>query len=99
MEKLGLIKEIFPRYRSTYFGHIFAGAYSANYYSYLWSEVMDADAFQAFKDAGDIFDAETASRYRNMLSQGGTKDGMELYIEFRGHEPSKGPLLRKLGFN
>jgi peptidyl-dipeptidase Dcp len=97
MSKIGLIKEIIPRYRSTYFSHIFSGGYSSGYYSYLWSEVLDADAFQAFKETS-IFDQETANKYRYMLSQGGTKQGMELYVEFRGREPQIDPLLKKLGF-
>ena len=99
MKELGLIKEILPRYRSTYYSHIFSDpvGYSSGYYSYKWSEVLDADAFQAFKDAGSIFDQETAKKYRKMLSQGGSRDGMELYKEFRGHEPSIDPLLVKLG--
>jgi len=98
MTKLGLIEEIIPRYRSTYFAHIFSGGYSSGYYSYLWSEVLDADTFQAFKDAGSIFDAETAKRYRHMLSQGGSKPGMDMYIEFRGQKPEIEPLLKKKGF-
>ncbi|NQY68723.1 MAG: peptidase M3, partial [Flavobacteriales bacterium] len=98
MDKIGLIEEIIPRYRSAYFAHIFDGGYSSGYYSYLWSEVLDADAFQAFKDAGSIFDQETAKRFRHMLSQGGSKPGMELYVEFRGQEPEIGPLLRSKGF-
>lgn len=99
MKELGLIDEIIPRYRSGYFNHIFSSpvGYSSGYYSYKWSEVLDADAFQAFKDAGSIFDQETAKRYRIMLSQGGSKDGMELYKEFRGKEPQIEPLLVKLG--
>ena len=101
MKELGLIEEILPRYRSGYFNHIFSDpvGYSSGYYSYKWSEVLDADAFQAFKDAGSIFDAETAKKYRNMLSQGGSKEGMELYKEFRGKEPQIEPLLKKLGIN
>ena len=98
MERLGLIEEIIPRYRSTYFGHIFGGGYSSGYYSYLWSEVLDADAFQAFKETGNIFDPETAQRFRKMLSQGGSKPGMDLYVEFRGQEPGIEPLLKKKGF-
>jgi peptidyl-dipeptidase Dcp len=100
MDKLGLIDEIIPRYRNTYFGHIFSGAtgYSSGYYSYLWSEVLDADAFQAFKDTGNIFDPETAKRYRKMLSMGGSQPGMDLYKGFRGSEPEIGPLLKKKGF-
>jgi len=98
MERLGLIPEILPRYRSTYFGHIFSGGgeYAAGYYSYLWSEVLDADAFAAFKEAG-VFDRETATRYRKMLSLGGTRPGMDLYVEFRGREPEIEPLLIKKG--
>jgi peptidyl-dipeptidase Dcp len=99
MKRIGLIDEIIPRYRSTYFNHVFGGdpSYSSGYYSYLWSEVLDADAFQAFKETS-IFDQETAKKYRYMLSQGGTKPGMELYVEFRGREPEIDPLLKKLGF-
>ena len=98
MDRIGLISEIIPRYRSTYFNHIFGGdpSYSSGYYSYLWSEVLDADAFQAFK-ATSLFDQETARKYRYMLSQGGSKPGMELYVEFRGREPEIDPLLQKRG--
>ncbi len=97
MNKIGLIKEIAPRYRSTYFAHIFGGGYASGYYSYLWSEVLDADAFQAFKETGDIFNPELAKRYKKMLSMGGSKDGMELYKEFRGKEPSIDALLERKG--
>ena len=98
MDRIGLIEEIIPRYRSTYFNHIFGGdpSYSAGYYSYLWSEVLDSDAFQAFKETS-LFDAETAKKYRYMLSQGGSRPGMELYVEFRGREPYIEPLLEKRG--
>lgn len=96
MQRLGLIPEILPRYRSTYFAHIFSGGYSSGYYSYLWSEVLDADAFAAFKEVG-IFDKELADRYRKMLSLGGSKPGMDLYVEFRGQEPEIEPLLIKRG--
>jgi len=98
MDRIGLIGEILPRYRSTYFNHIFGGdpSYSSGYYSYLWSEVLDADAFQAFKETS-LFDQETAKRYRHMLSQGGSKPGMELYVEFRGREPFIEPLLERRG--
>ena len=96
MSRIGLIEEIIPRYRSTYFSHIFSGGYSAGYYSYLWSEVLDADAFEAFKETS-IFDQETAKKYRKLLSQGGTKPGMELYVEFRGREPEITPLLKNRG--
>ncbi|UTW67294.1 M3 family metallopeptidase [bacterium SCSIO 12643] len=97
MKRLGMIEEIVPRYRSTYFSHIFSGGYSAGYYAYLWSEVLDADAFQAFKDAG-IFDQTTAQKYRVMLSKGGSEPGMDLYVEFRGQKPDIEPLLKKKGF-
>lgn len=98
MDKIGLISQIIPRYRTTYFSHIFGGdpSYSAGYYSYIWSEVLDADAFQAFKETS-LFDEETAQKYRHMLSQGNTRPGMELYKEFRGREPEIEPLLRRRG--
>lgn len=96
MNRLGLIEEIIPRYRSTYFQHIFSGGYSSGYYSYLWSQVLDADAFQAFKETS-IFDQETAKRYRTMLSKGGSEEGMKLYTDFRGREPKIEPLLKKKG--
>ncbi|MEN8248805.1 MAG: M3 family metallopeptidase [Bacteroidota bacterium] len=100
MSRIGLIEEIIPRYRSPYFNHVFGGdpSYSSGYYSYLWSEVLDADAFQAFKETS-IFDQETAKKYRKVLSQGGTKPGMELYVEFRGREPEIGALLKKRGLD
>jgi len=97
MEKIGLIPEIIPRWRSTYFGHIFAGGYSAGYYSYAWSEVLDADAFQAFKETS-LFDRETALSFRkNILERGGTEDPMALYLRFRGSEPKIEPFLRREG--
>lgn len=98
MNKLELLDEIIPRYRNTYFSHIFSGGYSSGYYSYLWSEVLDADTFQAFKDTGNLFDSETAKHYREMLSKGGSLPGMELYKSFRGQEPKIEPLLKKKGF-
>ena len=99
MADIDLIDEIIPRYRSGYFAHIFAGGYSAGYYSYIWSEVLDADTFQAFKETS-LFDADTAARYRTeILSKGGTKPGMELYMNFRGREPQIEPLLEKRGLN
>jgi len=97
MDKLGLIKEIIPRYRSPYFAHVFSGGYSAGYYSYLWSAVLDADAFQAFKETGNVFDQAMAKKYRLMLSQGGTKKGMDLYKEFRGRAPKIDALIKKRG--
>ncbi len=99
MADIGLLDEIIPRYRSTYFSHIFAGGYSAGYYSYLWSQVLDADAFQAFKET-DLLDKDTAARFReHILSKGNTRPGMELYINFRGRPPLIEPLLERRGLN
>ncbi|KAA3620077.1 MAG: M3 family peptidase [Calditrichaeota bacterium] len=98
LEKIGLIPEIISRYRTTYFRHIIGG-YSSGYYSYLWSEVLDADAFEAFKKKG-IFDQKTGHSFRdNILSRGDTKDAMQMYIDFRGHEPEIKPLLERRGLN
>jgi len=98
MNKIGLIPPIVVRYRSTYFRHIFSGGYSSGYYSYLWSEVLDADAFAAFQENG-LFDAETARKFReNILSKGGTEDPMDLYKRFRGREPKIDALLKRKGF-
>lgn len=98
MKKIGLIDEIIPRYRSTYFSHIFSGGYSAGYYAYLWAEVLDADAFQAFVENG-IFDQETARLFRdNVLSKGNSDDPMDLYKRFRGAEPNPVYLLKNRGF-
>lgn len=100
MEKLGLISSIIPRHRATYFRHVFSGGYSAGYYSYIWSGVLDADAFEAFVEKDDLFDEETAKLYRqNILSAGGTGDPMEMYVAFRGAEPSIEPLLRRRGLD
>ncbi|HEC43011.1 MAG TPA: M3 family peptidase [Bacteroides sp.] len=99
LDELGLIEEIMVRYRSTYFSHIFAGGYSAGYYAYKWSEVLDADAFGAFQETS-LFDAETARLYReNILERGGSDDPMELYKKFRGREPSIEPLLKRDGLS
>lgn len=96
MDKLGLIPEIAPRYRVTYFSHIIGG-YAAGYYSYLWAEVLDADAFEAFKEHG-VFDKNTADSFRrNILEKGGTEDPMTLYRAFRGADPSLEPLLKNRG--
>ena len=98
MADIDLIDEIIPRYRSTYFAHIFAGGYSAGYYSYIWSEILDADAYQAFKET-ELLSKETAAKFReHILSKGGTKPGMDLYRDFRGRDPSIDPLLRRKGF-
>lgn len=97
MQEAGLIQAIVPRHRSTYFGHIFAGGYSAGYYSYIWSGVLDTDAFAAFEET-DLFDPEKARLFRdNILSQGGTRDAMEMYVAFRGKEPTIDALLKKRG--
>ena len=95
---MGLISEIIPRYRSTYFNHIFGSSgYSAGYYSYLWAEVLDKDAFELFKQKG-IFDPETAmSLRRNVLEKGGSEEPMTLYRAFRGQDPDPGALLRARG--
>ncbi len=100
MERIGLIEEIIPRYRSTYYNHVFSGGYSAGYYAYLWAEVLDKDAFQAFVEAGDLFDRNTADRLREeILSKGGTRPGMELFTNFRGREPSIEALLEARGLS
>ena len=96
-EKRGMISEIEPRYRLPYFAHIFAGGYSSGYYFYTWAEVLDKDAFAAFAETGDIFNRRTAQAFRKLLSSGGKKDGMTLYREFRGAEPSREPLLKARG--
>ena len=97
MAKIGMPKEIVPRYRSVYFRHIFSGGYSAGYYSYIWSEVLSADAFKAFEEKG-IFDPATARSFRvNVMERGASEDPMTLYKRFRGREPSVEPLLEKRG--
>lgn len=97
MSRIGLIPEIVVRYKSPYFNHIFSGGYSAGYYSYIWAEVLDSDAFQAFKETS-LFDQKTATAFReNILARGGTEDPMTLYLCFRGKEPSVEPLLKKRG--
>ena len=99
MKKIGLIESIIPRYRSTYFNHIFSGGYSSGYYSYIWSGVLDTDAFEAFKTT-TLFNPEKAKLFReNVLERGGTEDPMVLYKRFRGAEPSIEPLLRKRGLD
>ncbi|MFC1555141.1 M3 family metallopeptidase [candidate division KSB1 bacterium] len=97
LNKIGLIPEIVVRYRSTYFNHIFSGGYSSGYYSYIWSEVLDSDAYEAFKET-NVFDKNTAASFReNILARGGTEDPMTLYLRFRGKEPSIESLLKKRG--
>lgn len=98
LDKYGLIPEILPRYRSTYFSHVFDGGYSAGYYVYLWAAVLDSDAFQAFKESGDIYNPELAAKFRKyILSEGGFADPMGQYLKFRGQDPSETPLLQKRG--
>nr|WP_228729998.1 M3 family metallopeptidase [Shewanella avicenniae] len=97
LEKMGLIEEIPPRYRSTYFGHIFSSGYAAGYYSYIWADILGADAFEAFKEKG-IFDQETADAFRyKLLSQGGSRDPMQMYRDFRGKDADIKPLLKSRG--
>lgn len=96
-KEMGLIDEIIPRYRTTYFNHIFNSGYSAGYYSYLWSEVLDCDAFEYFEKNG-IYDKSIADRFRRtFLERGGSEEPMTLFLEFRGQEPDPGALLRKRG--
>lgn len=100
MEKIGIISEIAPRYYSPYFQHIFAGdAYSAGYYVYGWAQVLEADAFAAFEERGDVFDQELSEKLRkHIFSAGSSREEMELYTDFRGKPPSVEPLLEKRGF-
>jgi peptidyl-dipeptidase Dcp len=96
--KRGLIPEIEPRYRYPYFSHIFDGGYSAGYYSYIWAEVLDQDAYAAFVESGDIFSRTVANDFRHkVLAPRGLRDGMDLYRDFRGAEPSREALLRGRG--
>lgn len=98
MDEIGLISAIIPRYKSTYFAHIFDGGYSAGYYSYLWSEVLDADAFEAFEENG-VFDRATGQSFRdNILSKGNSENPMVLYRKFRGADPNPIYLLKNRGF-
>ena len=93
-ERRGLMEQIAPRYRYPYFSHIFDGGYSSGYYSYLWAEVLDKDAYQAFVESGDIFNKRIATDFRNkVLARGGEADGMDLYRDFRGADPDRKPLL------
>ena len=98
LRNMGLIPEIKPRYRTTYFGHIFGTGYAAGYYVYRWAGVLDADAFMAFKDSGDLFNQELAERFRKyILAENALRSGMDAYIEFRGEEPSIEPFLIRSG--
>lgn len=98
MERIGMIPEIIVRYRSTYFNHVFGGGYSAGYYSYTWAEVLDADAYQAFVESGDIYSPKVATSFRqNILEKGDSDDPMVLYKKFRGAEPNPEALLKRRG--
>lgn len=98
MDKIGLISQIPPRYRSTYFSHVFGGGYAVGYYAYVWSEVLDADAFDAFLEAGNIFDKKTADLFKNeILSKGSTNYADQLYKNFRGKDPSIDAVLKNSG--
>jgi peptidyl-dipeptidase Dcp len=97
MTKIGLIPEIRPRYRSTYFIHI-TGGYDAGYYAYEWAAVLDNDAFEAFREKG-LFDKETATSFRNnILAKDGTMDPMQMFVNFRGRQPDITPLMKNRGF-
>ena len=96
-QEMGLPEQIIPRYRTTYFNHIFNSGYSAGYYSYLWAEVLDKDAFEYFKQQG-IYNPEVARSFReNLMERGGSEEPMVLYVRFRGAEPDPGALLRARG--
>ena len=97
LAKEGLIPEILPRYRSTYFSHIFSGGYSAGYYVYLWAAVLDADAFNAFKESGDLFNPALAAKFRELLTKSGSDEGMTIYTKFRGKAPDIKSLLQRRG--
>ncbi|HAY06781.1 MAG TPA: M3 family metallopeptidase, partial [Hyphomonas sp.] len=99
LKKYNIPEVIEPRYRSTYFSHIFDGGYSAGYYSYLWAEILDADGFDAFKQSGDIFNPELAAKLKKWVYEsGGLRETDELYRNFRGSDPGIEPLLRNRGF-
>ena len=97
LDRIGLIHEIVSRYKSPYFQHIFTTGYDAGYYSYTWTAILDADAFQAFKESGDLYNPELAAKFRTILESGNTRDLMQLYRDFRGHDPDVTPLLRNRG--
>ena len=100
MSKIGLIDEIAPRYRSTYFAHIFSGGYSSGYYSYVHAAVLDSDAFEAFKEVGNVFDPELSSKLRKEIyEKGSTEEAMDLYVNFRGRKPIIEPLLKVRGLD
>jgi peptidyl-dipeptidase Dcp len=99
LKDYGKPEEIIMRHRSTHFGHIFAGGYDSAYYAYMWSEILDADGFDAFLEAKDIFDEETAERlYKYVYSRGDTLNYLDAYTKFRGRAPTTDALLRNKGF-
>ena len=96
--KRGLLKQIPSRYRTTYFNHTMGGGYTAGYYSYIWAEVLDCDAYEAYKETGDIFNQEVAGKFRKyILTSGCIDDAMDMYVNFRGKEPGIDPLLKNRG--
>jgi peptidyl-dipeptidase Dcp len=98
MNRIGLISEIVPRYRTTNFGHIFGSGYAAGYYVYRWAGVLDADAFAAFKKSGELYNRELAGKFRKyILAENGLWEGMDAYVKFRGQEPSIEPFLERSG--
>ncbi len=97
LAEAGIPAEFPPRYRSTYFNHVFAGAYSAAYYSYIWSEVLDADTVDWFAEHGGLRRENGDAFARALLSRGGAVDPMEAYRAFRGRDPEIGPLLARRG--
>ncbi len=100
MDKIGLIPEIWPRYRSTYFAHIFGGGYAAGYYVYIWAAVLDADAFEAFRASGDLYNQDLAAKFRkHCLAECGEDEGMVQYKKFRGQDPDVNALLKRRGLN
>jgi peptidyl-dipeptidase Dcp len=98
LARMGMIPQIISRYRSTYFNHIFSGGYYAGYYSYTWAAVLDADAFQAFKETGDVYNHKVSTDFRKkLLEKGDSEDPMKLYRDFRGANPNPDALLKKRG--
>ncbi|MDP3436611.1 MAG: M3 family metallopeptidase, partial [Bacteroidales bacterium] len=98
LSEIGLVSQIPPRYRSTYFSHTFTGGYTAGYYSYIWAEVLDSDAYQAFVETGDIFNKEVATKFRKeVLARAGEDEAMKLYVNFRAKEPGIDALLKNRG--
>jgi peptidyl-dipeptidase Dcp len=99
LERIGMPREIVMRHRTPQFGHLFSSdGYAAGYYAYLWSETRDADAREAFDEAGNPFDPATAARMRTLLATGGSRDEAETFRAFRGRDPNVDALLRKRGF-